>query len=237
MKTINYLLGYKDMHIVQDDDMFKFSLDSVLLSKFVTLNPNTKEILDIGTGNAPIPLFLSRRTSAHITGIELQKEVFDMALESVKLNNLEKQITILNGDIKEYQTDTKYDIIISNPPYFKVNTGSNLNVSEYKTLARHEVSLDLEGLIKAARRLLKTSGVLAFVHRTERLVDIIETLKSNNIEPKKVQFIYPKFDSESNLVLVEGTLNGKSGLKILKPIYVYNETNEYTDDIKKILSE
>ncbi len=237
MKTINYLLGYKDMHIVQDDDMFKFSLDSVLLSKFVTLNPNTKEILDIGTGNAPIPLFLSRRTSAHITGIELQKEVFDMALESVKLNNLEKQVTILYGDIKEYQTNKKYDIIISNPPYFKVNTGSNLNVSEYKTLARHEVSLDLEGLIKAARRLLKTSGVLAFVHRTERLIDIIETMKAYNIEPKKIQFIYPKFDSKSNLVLVEGTLNGKSGLKILKPIYVYNEADEYTDDIKKILSE
>ena len=99
MKTINYLLGYKDLKIVQDTDMFNFSLDSVLLPNFVKINKNTKNILDIGCGNAPIPLILSTKTSANIVGVEIQKDVYEMALESVKINNLKDRITIINQDI------------------------------------------------------------------------------------------------------------------------------------------
>ena len=102
MKVTNYLLGYENLKIIQDNEMFNFSLDSVLLPNFITINESTKNILDIGTGNAPIPLILSQKTKAHITAIEIQKEVSDMAKETIKLNNLEKKITIINQDIKEY---------------------------------------------------------------------------------------------------------------------------------------
>ena len=96
MKMTNYLLGYRDMYIVQDPSMFKFSLDSVLLPNFATINKAAKNILDIGTGNAPIPLILSRKTNAHITGVEVQKEVYDMAVESIEINKLGDQIDIVN---------------------------------------------------------------------------------------------------------------------------------------------
>ena len=192
MKVTNYLLGYKDLKIVQDNEMFNFSLDSVLLPNFVTLNQKIDRILDIGCGNAPIPLILSTKTNASITGVEIQKEVYDLALESVKINK-----------------------------------------NDYKTIARHEVKLNLNQLFSIAKKLLKNNGVIAIVHRPERFVEVVEEMKKNNIEPKRVQFVYPKKNMEANIMLIEGSKNGKPGLKILPPIYSHKDNGEYTEDVKK----
>ena len=224
------------MYIYQDTDMFNFSLDSVHLPNFVTVNKKTKNIMDIGCGNAPIPLILSTKTNAKITGIEIQKDSYDLAVESVKVNKLEDQINIINADInelyKELESDS-IDTITCNPPYFKYKETSNLNVSDYKTIARHELKLDVERLLKVARKLLKNNGNIAIVHRPERLIEIIELMRKNNIEPKKVQFVYPGIDKEANILLIEGVKNGNPGLKILSPIYSHDENGEYTDQIKE----
>jgi len=236
MKIKNYLLGYKNMYIMQDTDMFNFSLDSVLLPNFVTINKNVQNILDIGCGNAPIPLILSTKTDAHIIGVEIQKEVFDLGLESIKINNLEDKINIINADINELykELDTEsFDVITCNPPFFKVKENSNLNESEYKTIARHEVKLNLDDIMKISRKLLKNNGVLGLVHRPERLVDIIDTMRKNNIEPKKIRLVYPKKDKEANILLIEGTKNGNPGLKILPPLYSHDEDGSYTEEIQK----
>lgn len=236
MEVTNYLLGYKDKYIVQNTQMFNFSLDSVLLPNFVTLNKNIKNILDIGCGNAPIPLILSTKTSALITGVEIQKDVYDLAVKSVKINNLENQINIINADINElynkFETES-FDVITCNPPFFKVSEQSNLNKYDYKTIARHEVKLNLDDIFKISKKLLKNNGYVAIVHRPERLLDILESMKKYNIEPKKIQFIYPKTNMESNILLVEGKKNGNKGLKILPPIYTHLENGEYTEQIKK----
>ena len=130
MRVTNYLLGYKDLKIIQDSEMFNFSLDSVLLPNFVTINKKIKNVLDIGCGNAPIPLILSTRTRAKITGVEIQKEAYDMAIESIRINNKEDQIKIINSDINEYykevETDS-FDVITCNPPFFKYIETSNIN--------------------------------------------------------------------------------------------------------------
>ena len=236
MKVINYLLGYKNLKIVQDNEMFNFSLDSVLLPNFVTLNKKINNVLDIGCGNAPIPLILSTKTNAKITGVEIQKDVYNLAIESIEINNKQDQINIINEDIndfyKEEETDS-YDVITCNPPFFKYIETSNINKNDYKTIARHEVKLNLENLFMIARKLLKNNGVVAIVHRPERFVEIIEEMKKNNIEPKKVQFVYPKQNMEANIMLIEGSKNGKSGLKILPPIYTHLENGEYTEELKK----
>ena len=236
MKVINYLLGYKDLKIVQDNEMFNFSLDSVLLPNFVTLNKKIDRILDIGCGNAPIPLILSTKTNASITGVEIQKEVYDLALESVKINKKDNQINIINKDINEYykeiETDS-FDVITCNPPFFKYIETSNINKNDYKTIARHEVKLNLNQLFSIAKKLLKNNGVIAIVHRPERFVEVVEEMKKNNIEPKRVQFVYPKKNMEANIMLIEGSKNGKPGLKILPPIYSHQDNGEYTETIKK----
>ena len=215
MEVINYLLGFKDYYIVQDTQMFNFSLDSVLLPNFVTINKNVNKILDIGCGNAPIPLILSTKTKAKIIGVEIQKEVFELAQKSVDINKLNNQIEIINADIneiyKQFETES-FDVITCNPPFFKVNKDSNLNKNDYKTIARHEVKLNLDDIFKIAKKLLKNNGYIAIVHRPDRLVDIITTMRKYNIEPKKVQFIYPKTNMEANILLVEGIKNCTSYL-------------------------
>lgn len=236
MKVTNYLLGYKNLKIVQDNEMFNFSLDSVLLPNFVTINKNISKILDIGCGNAPIPLILSTKTKAEILGVEIQKRVYELACESIIINNKQDQIKIINQDINDFykkeETDT-YDIITCNPPFFKYIETSNTNKNDYKTIARHEVTLNISQLFTIAKKLLKNNGVIAIVHRPERFVEIIEEMKKNNIEPKRVQFIYPKIDMEANIMLIEGTKNGKPGLKIMPPIYTHEKNGEYTETIKK----
>ncbi|MCI5677794.1 MAG: tRNA1(Val) (adenine(37)-N6)-methyltransferase [Candidatus Faecisoma sp.] len=236
MEVVNYLLGYKNLKIVQNTDMFNFSLDSVLLPNFVTLNKNTAKILDIGCGNAPIPLILSTKTSAKIIGVEIQKDVYELALKTVKMNDLEKQIEIINDDINNIYTyfeTESFDTVVCNPPYFKVATTPNLNTIEYKTIARHEIKLNLEQIINIAKKVLKNNGNIAMVHRPERLSDIITIMRKNNIEPKRIRFIYPKETKEANILLIEGVKNGRPGLKILPPLYSHCENGEYSKQIKK----
>ena len=236
----NYLLGYEDMYIMQDTDGFNFSLDSVLLPNFISINKNVSNILDIGCGNAPIPLILSTKTSSHIVGVEIQKQSYLLAKKSVEINNLEDQITIINEDIRSFankcESDT-YDIITCNPPFFKVNCKYNLNNSDMKTIARHEVLLNLEDVMKISRKLLKNNGTIGIVHRTERLIDILTLMRKSNIEPKKIRFVYPKKNTESNIMLVEGRKNGKPGLKILNPLYVHEDNGDYTEEIMKFFEK
>ena len=233
MKVKNYLLGYKNMYIMQDTEMFNFSLDSVLLANFVTINKSDKSILDIGTGNAPIPLILTNRTNAKITGVEIQKESYELALESVEINKLENQIEIINDDINNFYKNCEsdsFDIITCNPPFFK---NVITNDSNYKLLARHEKTLNLEQILIIAKKLLKNNGVIALVNRPERMIDIRTEMKNNNIEPKKIQLVYPFKGKNANILLIEGSKNGKPGLKILPPLFAHNNDGSYTEEIKK----
>ena len=138
----------------------------------------------------------------------------------------------INNYYKEVETDS-FDVITCNPPFFKYIETSNINKNDYKTIARHEVKLNLRELFIIAKKLLKNNGVIAIVHRPERFVEVVEEMKKNNIEPKRVQFVYPKKNMEANIMLIEGSKNGKPGLKILPPIYSHQDNGEYTDDVKK----
>lgn len=240
MEEINRLLNYKDLKIVQNTDWFKFSIDSVLLSNFVKITKNTTNIIDFCTGNAPIPLILSTKTRANIKGVEIQKDVYNLAKKSIEINNLQDRIEILNMDVKDiaqkYESDS-FDLITCNPPYFKLKESSIINDNDIKSVARHEIYINLDDIFKVARKILKNNGTIAIVHRTDRLIDIIECMKKNNIEPKRLQLVYPKFNKESNIVLIEGAKNGKSSLKVLPPIYVHDEDGNYLEEIKKMFEE
>ena len=235
MEVINDLLGYDGLKIVQNPDMFSFSIDSMILGYFATINKKTNKIIDLCTGNAPIPLYLTLRTKAHITGVEIQKKVYELGVKSVKMNNKEDSITLLNLDLKgvSEKLDKKFDLVTCNPPFFKYDETSNINKSEYKTIARHEVMVNLDDCIKEASKLLKSKGYFAMVHRPDRLVEILEVMKKYKIEPKRLQFVHPKIDCEPNHILIEGIKDGNPGLKVLKPLIVY-ENDKWTKEILKI---
>lgn len=237
---INDLVYFKDIKIVQDKDYFNFSLDSILLPNFVEITRKTKKILDMCTGNAPIPLILSTKTDAKIYGVELQKEVYDLAKETIKINKLDNQIELINDNIKNlkkiFDTET-FDIITCNPPYFKKKDDSIINENKIKSIARHELEMELEDVMIISKALLKNEGSLVLVHRTDRLIEIIELMKKHNIEPKRMRLIYPKVNMESNLVLIDGRKNGKEGLKILPPLYIHNDDNSYTSEVLEMFGK
>ena len=234
MEVLHDLVGYQNLKIYQNSDWFTFSLDSVLLSNFVTIQPRYRKILDLGTGNAPIPLILSTRTKASIVGVEIQNDIYDLAQKTIQYNHLDHQVQLLHCDMKDlkqmFSSDT-FDVIVSNPPYFKYHSEHIVNENIHKTIARHEVMITLEELLRLTRYLLKNDGVFAMVHRTERMVEILDLFRKYGLEPKKIQFIYPKVGKDSDLFLIEGRKNGKLGLKILSPIYVHQEDGSYTDVI------
>ena len=240
MEVKNRLLNFDNMVIYQNDEWFSFSLDSVLLANFVNINLTDKKIIDFCTGNAPIPMLLSYKTKNEIIGVELQKEIYDLGVKSIKENNLEDRIKIINEDVKNldsiYESDS-FDIITCNPTYFKTENELLLNDNYIKTIARHEVKLNLEDILKVAKKILKNGKKLAMVHRPDRLIEIINIMKKYGFEPKRIKLCHPKEGMNANILLIEAVKNGKSGLKIEPALIIHNEDGSYTEEVRKMFEE
>lgn len=237
-EVTNYLLAYKNMKIIQRKDMFNFSLDTVLLANFCTINKDLNEIIDFGTNNAAIPLLLSRRTNKKIIGIEIQEEAVKLAEKNVNINSLEKQIEIIHSDIKDYVKDAKkVKLVVCNPPFFRVGERSHLNDNEFLQIARHEIKIDLDGIVKSAATILDNKGRFAMVHRPDRMIEIINCMQKYDIEPKRVRFVYPKVGKESHIFLIEGMYKGSKGLKIEAPLYAHEDDGSYSLEVRKMFGE
>lgn len=240
MEVKNRLLNYKDMYIFQNDEWFTFSVDSVLLASFIKINLRDKKIIDFCTGNAPVPMLLSYKTKSKIIGVELQKEIYDLATKSIECNNLSNRIEIVNYDIKKisdlYESDS-FDIVTCNPPYFKTDNIELQNDNRIKNIARHEVCVSLEDIIKNASYLLKNGKRFVMVHRPDRLIEIIDLFRKYNLEPKRIRFCYPKIGKNANTLLIEGVKNGNKGMIIDSPLFVHNEDGSYTEEIRNYFGE
>ena len=158
-----------------------------------------------------------------------------------KIESLRKEIDLdfLRTDVKDLIKifgNESIDTITCNPPYFKISESSNLNDNRIKSIARHEILLNLDDIFNVAKVILKNNGNIAIVHRSERLCDIISCMRKNCIEPKKIRFVYPKVGRESNIVLIEGIKNGNSGVKVLKPLYAHDEDGNYSKEVKEMFS-
>lgn len=229
-------LQYKGLKIIQNVDSFCFGVDAVLLANFADVKKNDN-VIDFGTGTGIIPILLSGKTKAEkIVGIEIQNKMAEMANRSVSLNNLNDRVEIINGDIKkcgEYFKHSTFNVVVSNPPYMKPG-GGIINSSDTKAISRHEILCTLEDIIKNSSSLLTQGGQLAMVHRPERLVDIIFLMRTYKIEPKYIRFVHPSPYKKANLLLIKGTKGGNPELKMMKPLYVYDENGSYSKEINEI---
>lgn len=237
-ERLDYLTADESMQIIQSPTAFSFSLDAVLLANFASIPIKRGRILDLCSGNGAIPLLLSRKTKATITGVEIQERIIGMAKRSVELNNLTEQIQMIHGDIRNVITELKhssFDVVTCNPPYFKTPSTTEHNQNEHLTIARHEVYCTLEDAVKACKLYVKPGGKVAMVHRPGRLVDVITTFRSYKLEPKRMRLVYPKKGREANMLLIEGIRDGKADLHILPPLYIYDENGNYTEEAKEII--
>jgi len=231
-------LSHKGMKIIQRNDYLNFSIDSVLVANFLTINKNRKKIMDLGTGNGVIPMLLSRKTKAKIVGIEIQDISVELAKKNIILNKLESQVEIVKGDIKEIKLnfkDQSFDAVITNPPFFKFNGDENqLNDLDQLTFARHEILIDLEDIVKAGSYLLKNRGYFTIVHRASRMIEILNLMKKYKLEPKRIKFCHTTKDKSAKIVLIEGLKGAEEGLIIEKPIYINNKDGSYTQEIQEM---
>lgn len=230
-------LEYKGLKIIQNKEGFCFGIDSILLSEFAKNIKKGARVLDLGTGTGIIATLLCGKTElSEMIGIEVQKEVYDMAKRSIRLNHLENKFKIIQDNIinlNNYFKKNTFDAIVTNPPYKKKETGVQ-NDDTRKLISRHEIEANLEDFIKISKDMLKDRGELYIVHRPERLVDILSIMRKYKIEPKKMRFVYANIKAMPKLVLIQGIKNAKPFLKVESNLYIYNENGAYTEEILKI---
>ena len=220
----NDLFDY-DLEIFQDQDAFKFSLDSILLAEFVNTKKEINTIVDFCTGNGAVPLILSTKTNANIIGFEIQKNPYKLAYNSIKLNELDNQIKIIHDNLSnslEYILPETVDVVTCNPPYFKYKKDSHINLIEEKAIARHEIETNLDSIIMSAKYILRNKGTFYMVHRPERLAEIFSTLEHYKFAVKKLQFIYSNDNKNALMVLIKATKNGLDGLVVNPPVNILN---------------
>ena len=230
----------QDLDIIQSPSVFSFSLDAILLADFAQVPKHQKgKVVDLCAGNGVIGLILSQKTKSPIIGIELQERLANMAVRSIQMNHLEPQVSIINGAIGDATSWIKHDsvdVVTCNPPYFAATEKSTRNPNQHLAIARHELHTNLDEVMKVTSGLLKMNGKAYFVHRPDRLLEILETMKAHRLAPKKLRFVYPKIGKEANTILIEGIKDGKdTGFRVLPPLIVYDEENNYLPEVSAML--
>ena len=222
--------------LIQNPKKFCFGMDAVLLSGFVRVK-KTETVLDMGTGTGVIPILLEGKTEGrHFTGLEIQRDMADMAQRSVMLNKLSEKISIVAGDIKEASAlfgRSSFDVVTCNPPYMNENHGLK-NPEEPKAIARHEVKCSFEDIARESGAVLKPGGRFYMVHRPHRLLELLETMRKYRLEPKRMKFVHPFAGEEANMVLIEAFRGGRPQMRVEAPLIVYRSPGEYTNEIYEI---
>ena len=222
--------------IIQNEKLFCFGMDAVLLSGFAHVKEGGRA-LDLGTGTGIIPILLAAKTKGeYFAGLEISAISADMARRSVLHNGLEKRVEIIQGDIKEAGelfAPASFDTVTSNPPYM-IGQHELTNPDIEKAAARHEIFCTLEDVVRAAAKLVRPGGKFYMVHRPFRLAEIIRTLSEYKLEPKRMRLVYPYVDREPNMVLIEAMRGGKPRMTVEKPLIVYEKPGIYTPEITAI---
>ncbi|CAH1851424.1 tRNA1(Val) (adenine(37)-N6)-methyltransferase [Convivina intestini] len=233
-------LPAQDIYIIQNPDMFSYSLDAILLAHFAQVKGRGQGLtVDLGAGTGAVGLFYAPKTVGPVYLVEIQAQLAAMAQRSVVLNRLQDRVQVLQADMQAIFDDIRpgsAEVVLSNPPYFPLNETTKVNEDEHYLLARHEVSIDLPALVQVANKLLKNNGKFYMVHRPERLAEILAALTARKLMPKRIQFVYGKADREANMVLIEAIKSGRpGGVRIMPPLVAYQDNNEYTAAMHEIL--
>jgi len=217
---------------------YRFSLDTLLLAHFVAVK-RSETIIDLGTGNGVIPLFLAHlHPTTKVTGVELQTAMVERARRNVELNERERQIRIIGGDVravKQLGAAASFDVVVCNPPYRKPGSG-RVSANDEKQIARHEMAGNLADFLCAGSFLLRTKGRLAIVYPAVRLIDLLAAMRQARIEPKRLRMVHSRPSVEASLVLAEGIKGGKSGVKVSAPLVIYRRGKKYTGEVASMIA-
>jgi len=224
------------LQIKQSKSGYRFSMDAVVIAKQADINADDR-VLDLGTGCGVISLILAHlHPDITVYGVEIQKDQADIAASNVRDNNLEKRVTILHQDMKTlslHQTSGSVNVVICNPPHIEKFCG-RISFNDQLAVSRHEIKITLDDMIKVAKRMLCRSGRLIMIYPAERLVDLTDLMRSCGIEPKTLSILYTRANKGAKRVLIEGIKGGRPGLRINKPLIIYNADGTYTETAQRI---
>jgi len=204
-----------------------FNLDTVLLGKFLNLPTKIKKVLDVGTGNGALLLYVSQKSKAQLLGIEIQDIRYQLALRNMKLNQLEERSKLILGNYLDTPFE-QLDCIISNPPFFNTTNKNKLSVDEGAKLARNEITLNLKDFICKASKDLKYGGYFYMIHRADRFAEILNVLNKYHLVPKRIKFVHPYIDKPANHVLIQCIKNGGDSLILEPPLIIYEKKHQYS---------
>jgi tRNA1Val (adenine37-N6)-methyltransferase len=222
--------------VVQESRGYRFSIDAVILAGLLELE-ESERVIDLGTGCGIVPLILAQR-QPHLTiyGVEVQGDLASLAEENVTRNGMRQRINIIENDMRlvlPAMVGGPVDVVICNPPYRSVESG-RINPNRQRAVARHEIKVTLEQVIQSARRLLRTAGRFCCIYPAERLADMLIGLRRHRIEPKHLRFIQSDTQSEARLFMVVGTVLGRPGLLVSRPLVIYEPDGRYTNEMKSL---
>ena len=213
------------LQILQKKKGYRFSVDAVLLSQFCRIRKSEK-VIDLGTGCGVLPLLLSHTTKAHsFVGVEIQKELAELGKKNVILNHLEDRVLILQRDFRELKDafpPESFDVVLSNPPYRKYRTG-RVNPAMEKAIARHEIKGTLEDLLSIASYLLPPKGRCYLIFPALRTVDLLVVLRSQRLEPKRLQFVHPRLEEDAKFILSESIKDSGVELRVMDPLILQGD--------------
>ncbi|MBE9535657.1 MAG: tRNA1(Val) (adenine(37)-N6)-methyltransferase [Proteobacteria bacterium] len=227
-----------NLKVIQKKGGYRFSIDAVLLADFTRVKKKDV-IADLGTGCGLIPLILSRKAmQSRICGIELDAAAAEMAARSIRLNKLSEKISIAQADVRAIRalyTAESFDLVTTNPPYGRPDSG-RINPTKEVAEARHEIAGSLDDFLAAAVYLLKYGGRLSLVYPARRLADLMEGLRKRGIEPKRLRTVHSRLGEGAKLVLLEGIKGGGVEMEVMRPLYIYDNNGEYTDEVEAMYS-
>ena len=224
--------------LIQDEELFKFGIDAVLLSDFASdiIRQNDK-VLDIGCGNGIIPVLLGKTSRAQkITGLELQKESAELADKNAKINSLENKIKILNADLRDFKKifpPCTFNDVVSNPPYMKAQSGKTSD-NEHIRIARSEVKCNLEQVIACAEWNIKSNGNFMIIHRPSRIAEICVLMQKYNFGIKTIRFICPTAEEKPTMVLIHAKKDFFPETIVEKNLVISDKDGKYTGEVKTI---
>jgi tRNA1(Val) A37 N6-methylase TrmN6 len=219
--------------VLQKKKGYRFSVDAPILADFIQPR-SSDELLEIGTGCGIIPLLLSIKPFKHITALEIQSSLADLARRNVHLNNLESKITVIHTDFRTYKSQSTYDIVFSNPPYIKGDTG-HLSRSLERSIAKHELKGDILSIMERTAVLLKKRGKAFFIFPQKRRHDFLEALEINDLKVHSTRFIQPRSQSRANLFLTQCGFAEKQEI-LLPPLILFDDDGNYTKEAHEIFA-
>ena len=215
-----------------------FGTDALLLADFAS--PKKKDVIcDLGTGCGIIPFLFFRDGCRNILGVEIQQNACNQVHRSIELNGSSDSVKIVNADLRELKNPEyagRFSLVTMNPPYKKAKAGIE-SEEEGEKIARHETMCTINDVARCSARLLKFGGRLCLCSRPERLFETMKALSEVNIEPKILRTVHKNVSSEPWLFLLEGRLGGKSGMRVLPPLFIENEDKTESDELLKILGK